>query len=567
MPFLEFRRVLTEKRFRWASCQLDSLRKCLRPGTVRETLRTLPSTLDETYEQILLNIDEQYRQEAQLALTWLVASRRVLTVEELAEAISIETDSEDSFNPSNRFFEPNSICNVLSGVVSLVQGNGWLGIANVRLAHFSVEEYLVSDRLAKSRASQFHVPFRISNFKLATASLIYLQWAKDFVKEDTGHPISRFSYIVEERHFSAKTQELPKKVPLLAYACKFWYLHIRMCEGFLSEREIRLVKDFLECQERIELFKRGTYGAYDYEAEKGCHDPYIDPTRPSGEPVFVANALYHATRLGLVDIVTALLEETSRDLLSLRSLASSQPMHQMSTSGAFGNELRIACFYDQKETVEKLLNAGADVEAMGGDFKTAMGACMRSRIPNHAIIQILLENVKTVDPDVDWNIGWALRWASMEGHFPVVRTLMSKINRVGPQAYTWTLDYFDCFDGQHYYKFHRPGLPGGSLHWRKDFKGSESYNRCGTAPYEAASAGYHEILSLLISDWSNINEEDDEGRTSLYWAAFYGHTETVRLLLQNRARTHGHGGIYYWTPAYWARMRGFAEIEELLATQ
>ena len=174
---LHFRRVLTQKRFRWVSCQLDSLRKCLRPGTVKRTLSTLPNTLDETYERILLSIDEQYKQEAQVALTWLVASRRLLTVEELAEAISIETISIETdsevFDPSNRLFESNIICNVLSGLVSLVPRA--TGPAQIRLAHFSVEEYLVSDRIANSRASHFHTPSRTSHIKLAAASLIYLQ--------------------------------------------------------------------------------------------------------------------------------------------------------------------------------------------------------------------------------------------------------------------------------------------------------------------------------------------------------------------------------------------------------
>jgi ankyrin repeat protein len=421
-----------------------------------------------------------------------------------------------------------------------------------------VEEYLVSDRLAKSRASHFHIPFRTSHIKLAAASLIYLQWAKDFVKEDTGRPISSFSSIVSYDQFSG---DLPGKVPLLAYACKFWYLHVRMCEGYLPEREIRLVKDFLKCQERISLFEIGTYGPSDDDADKGCHSSrhnlltenrFTSLGRPRAELNFIASPLYHAARLGLVDVVTALLEETDRSHMSLQSLASSQPMHQRSTPGTFGDELRIACFYGQKEIVEILLNAGADVEAVGGAFKTAMGACMQSRTPNPGIIQILLESVETVHPDIDWIVGWVLRWAAMEGHLPVVSTLMSKVECMGPQTYIWTQDYF---------LLHRRVAPRNG---RKDIEGSESYHKRGTAPYEAASAGHHEILSLLISNWSNIDEKDYEGRTSLYWAAFNGHTETVRLLLQHGARTYGHSQVREWTPAYWACMRGFDEIEKLL---
>ena len=566
--------VLTEDRFRWASCQLDSLRKCLRPAAVRKTLSTLPSTLDETYERILLNIDEQYEKEAQVALTWLVASQRVLTVEELAEAVSIETDSEALFDPSNRLFEPHTICDVLSGLVSLVQSNSWRGHASIRLAHFSVEEYLVSDRLAKSPASHFHISPKISHIELATASLVYLQWAKDFLRQDTGCPISSLANIF--RHDRSQIvisdemfRSILAKVPLLAYACKFWYLHVRICEGYLSAREIQLVKDFLECQERTSFFEMVTYEESDNHADTGCHssrqalrqkkvmdDFYTNQYRElRADPAFIASPLYHAARLGLVDVVTSLLKETNCNHMSLRSLAPGQSMHQKVTPGTFGDELRIACFYGQREVVDILLDAGADVEAVGGAFKTAMGACMQSKTPDLGIIQMLLSNVEKLHPNVDWIVGWVLRWAAMEGHLPVVSTLMSKVDCVGPDTYTWTQGYLGVT---------RPGLQVITRYQRKDIKGSESYPKLGTAPYEAASAGHHEILSLLISNWSNIDEEDYEGRTSLYWAAFNGHTETVRLMLENGARTHGHRYIPMWTPAYWAHERGFHEIEDLL---
>ena len=45
-------------RFRWVVCQLDELRKCARLSERRKALKALPKTLDETYEQILVNIDE-----------------------------------------------------------------------------------------------------------------------------------------------------------------------------------------------------------------------------------------------------------------------------------------------------------------------------------------------------------------------------------------------------------------------------------------------------------------------------------------------------------------------------
>jgi hypothetical protein len=63
---------------------------------VKRTLQTLPKTLDETYERMLLAIQLQYRQEAISALTWLVSAKRPLTVIELAEASTIDISSTTS---------------------------------------------------------------------------------------------------------------------------------------------------------------------------------------------------------------------------------------------------------------------------------------------------------------------------------------------------------------------------------------------------------------------------------------------------------------------------------------
>lgn len=50
--------------FRWVFCQIDSLKKCIRPKDVRDALKSLPKTLDDFYARTLLGIDESYRQMA-----------------------------------------------------------------------------------------------------------------------------------------------------------------------------------------------------------------------------------------------------------------------------------------------------------------------------------------------------------------------------------------------------------------------------------------------------------------------------------------------------------------------
>jgi hypothetical protein len=52
-------------RFRWVACQLDVLRKCAKLSELKSALNSLPNGLDDTYEPILLGIDDLWRNDVQ----------------------------------------------------------------------------------------------------------------------------------------------------------------------------------------------------------------------------------------------------------------------------------------------------------------------------------------------------------------------------------------------------------------------------------------------------------------------------------------------------------------------
>ncbi|KAI0016960.1 hypothetical protein F4780DRAFT_632838 [Xylariomycetidae sp. FL0641] len=57
--------------FRWASCQLDVLKRLRDPQSVRDALRSLPEDIFATYERILTDIEEDDREVARTALALL----------------------------------------------------------------------------------------------------------------------------------------------------------------------------------------------------------------------------------------------------------------------------------------------------------------------------------------------------------------------------------------------------------------------------------------------------------------------------------------------------------------
>src|SRR5450755_3691909 len=76
-------------RFRWAYCQLDTLRRCM-PSSICKALNELPITLDDTYERILQGIPKEKFQHAHRLFQCIVAAIRPPRVEELAEIFAIE---------------------------------------------------------------------------------------------------------------------------------------------------------------------------------------------------------------------------------------------------------------------------------------------------------------------------------------------------------------------------------------------------------------------------------------------------------------------------------------------
>jgi hypothetical protein len=124
-------------------------------------LKNLPNGLDATYERVLSGILSKAPAEAgqvKVVLQWLVGSYDLLTLDELAEAVSIESQ-ETKPNRDMIVTDPEdlvALCRSLAGV------DRSFGPPVADLAHSSIKEYLQSDRIAISSARFFHL--EISKF-------------------------------------------------------------------------------------------------------------------------------------------------------------------------------------------------------------------------------------------------------------------------------------------------------------------------------------------------------------------------------------------------------------------
>ena len=156
-------------------CQLEALRHCL-PPSVGIILEELPETLDETYERVLREINKANREHARRLLQCLTVALRPLRVEELAEVLAIDFDAPakggiPQLNPKWRWTDQHqAVLSTCSSLIAIVD-DGRSRV--VQFSHFSVKEYLTSDRLALSSGdvSRYHVVLEPAHTVLAQACL------------------------------------------------------------------------------------------------------------------------------------------------------------------------------------------------------------------------------------------------------------------------------------------------------------------------------------------------------------------------------------------------------------
>lgn len=285
-------------RFRWVDCQLDGLRRCKTKNQLLETLKSLPKTLDGTYLRILQNIPEESQGHARRALWWLVEARRPLTVEEVAEAAVLDPSIEIPFDPEERFFDPHDdIIEILGSLVSIVRVGietepstpvsvGGITVSTItsrsdqlRLSHFSVKEYLISDRI--SQAADLAVRGFYASQQLADRFI--LKGCLEYI----------FHY--SESEDKVGNDEDLEQYPLLRYACEYWCMH---ADASVIDKDVEeaLVR-FLASDTVLNAW------LLVYTPEQPRKKYFDQPDEPG-------QALHYAARFGLVTVARRLLEDS-----------------------------------------------------------------------------------------------------------------------------------------------------------------------------------------------------------------------------------------------------------------
>ncbi|KAF2250795.1 hypothetical protein BU26DRAFT_517582 [Trematosphaeria pertusa] len=324
--------------FRWAACQLDSLAKCRNRATLRKALATLPPTLDQTYERILSAISEADSEYAIRILRWLTFSARPLSVNEIAEVVAIDTKRDPAFDRDEVLEDPLDALHICSSLVTITVNNEHEQYSDyelkdvsreiVALAHYSVKEYLISDRIWTGEAAKYGMRDDVCHDAMVRSCLGYLLQFKQLEL----HP----GFLQVFR--------------LARYSAEYWISHARKT-GEQTEEMGQLA---------IRLCSKNSSSYVNWIR-------LWDPERPRKNPDFqkrleeIHEPLYYAALLDLRGVVKLLLD-AGADVNAAQG-------------GGFGNALYAASSLGYEQVVVKLLlDAGADVNAQRGGFGNALQA-------------------------------------------------------------------------------------------------------------------------------------------------------------------------------------------------
>ncbi|KAH9030407.1 ankyrin repeat-containing domain protein [Lactarius pseudohatsudake] len=312
--------------FRWVYCQLEMLRLCLR-SRVRQFVNELPDSLDETYERVLKGIHKTNRSHVQRLLQFLTVARRPPRVDQLAAFLTIDVDAIEGEVPtlgadSQSEDQEQELLSACPSLITIVDGHN---SRVVQFSHFSVKEFLTSDRLAVSSedTSCYHILPDDAHTALARTFLGVLLRLDDRVDSSNAN-----------------------NIPLAEYAARHWVSHAHV--GSVSSHVMDKMKTLFDSDKpHFAAWVR----IYDLD-----NQPFLGLHWEIRYEM--GNCLYYSALCGFYDLVEHLVKK--------------HPQHVNAISGRHGHPIAAALDQGHIRIAELLLQHGANVDGPGRDGRTPL---------------------------------------------------------------------------------------------------------------------------------------------------------------------------------------------------
>ena len=472
---------------------MDFLTAKMSVTLLKRALESLPSTLNQLYDEAFRRIDDQNEDDkryANRALRWVAYAYRPLTIHELEQALIIE---------------PEGQCLDLDATIGLalvIQACAGLLVVDletqqVRLVHYTAQDYF--DALSVSR-------YRDAHTSLARDCITYLNY--DEIQHDDEATIG------EERYY------------FLEYALEFWAKHCKAA-GYKADLEARIF-DFLIAKPRI-----------------WCPDRNLTQPPPTSEYLEATQGITVAACYGFCDLLRRLLQENQHDIdeqtfggfSALHLAAGQDEVASIDLLLEYGADIDCLADYNSSETplmmaiqsgsiraASLLVERGADV-MIGNNYgdNPFTSVFWESPIP---FLQLLLSHGADVNS------------RSEEGTQLIRRAKTDDL-----ETARWLLEQgaiVDIEGNRHGQTALSIAAEAGSTGWVEFLLGhgadiDQRDRDDRTLLMAAIFRGAHRAIHALLDAGAKVDLQDREGCTALHYAVVRGDISTINVLRQHHA--------------------------------
>ena len=444
---------------------------------------------------------------------------RPLDVKELAEVLAVDFEDTDGIPKLKTNWrwedQEQALLSSCSSLITIVESDD---SRVVQFSHFSVKEYLTSERLATSSAdvSRYHINLEPAHTILTQACMSVLLQPNNGVEESGA---------------------IEKKSPLAGYAAQHWVTHAQF------EKVSSFLRKAMECLFDLDMpYFAAWLQIYDIDTPPGSESSSLHWFAVVSKSD--ATPLYLAALCGLQDLVEHLIVKHPQQVnaiggryvtplvaaLAGRHFQTAELLHQNGAHvNVHGNDgdtaLCSAAWYGDLEMVQVLLNLEADVNDRGlnnwtpihnashGPDPTLLHTSYNNRQLLPDVARLLLErgadvNARTEQGNHDLEGGTPLHTAADYGRVEVVRVLLEHGANVGAEDNKGRTPLHDAAE----YRI------------IKNLEKVEDY-----------ASGKVEVVRVLLEHGANVGAKDNEGETAFQMASAVGYDEMMKLLLEHGA--------------------------------
>ena len=439
-------------------------------------------------------IDKKKWKYAHIFFQCVAVASRPLRFDELAQFLSFDfgAESTPTFQADWQPEDPARIVlSMCSSLLAVVQPEGY-DSPIAQFAHYSVQEYLMSARLADTQdiISRFHISMTPAHTIVAQACLGLLLHLDETITTDS-----------------------LKNFPLTEYAAQYWVDHARIEDVSSKVQDgMKRLFDPGKCQFSVWVW------LYDLEYDQHSYDR---PGRSERPGKFRATPLHYAAYCGMHDVAKFLIVEHSQDVNARGFDLKETPLH-------------VASRRRHANIAQLLLEHGADGNAQNDHEKTPL--ILSSANGDVEVTRILLE--RGADTNILGHGTSPLMSASTEGHAEVVRLLLKHGANANAQVKDTTIPL------QIAVLFGHVGTTRVLLEHGLDANARDAY---GATLLHLASSGSSrranledrlDLVRLLVQYGSDIHAQDNNGRTPFMLAKLSRFPEIMQLLLEYGAEDH-----------------------------